>query len=60
MRTVTSKAGRLAFACLLIGTSIAAQKVTTNFDKNFDFATWKRCAWRQNHIVTRHGKQNDA
>jgi hypothetical protein len=50
----------IAGAFLLIGASIAAQKVTTNFDKNFDFATRKRYAWRQNRIVTRQGKQNDA
>jgi hypothetical protein len=50
----------IAGAFLLIGTSIAAQKVTTNFDKDFNFATRKRYEWRQNHIVTRQGKQNDA
>jgi Domain of unknown function (DUF4136) len=45
---------------LLLASSLAAQKVTTNFSNNFDFAAHKRYAWGKNHIVTRQGRQNDA
>jgi hypothetical protein len=40
--------------------TLSAWKVTTNFDKSFDFTNHRRYAWRQNHIITRQGRQNDA
>lgn len=40
--------------------SSSAQKVTTNFNDNFDFTNHKRYAWGQNHIITRQGRENDA
>lgn len=49
----------IAAGVLVICATLAAQKVSTNFDKNFDFTNHRRYAWRQNHIVTRQGKQND-
>ena len=51
---------RITLIFVIICTALAAQKVTTNLDNNFDFANHKHYAWRQNHIVTRQGKQNDA
>jgi hypothetical protein len=50
----------IAFVFLAMCAALAAQKVTTNVDKNFDFTNHRRYAWRPNHIVTRQGKQNDA
>jgi hypothetical protein len=50
----------IAFFFLTICVPLAAQKVTINFDKNFDFTNHHRYAWHPNHIVTRQGKQNDA
>jgi hypothetical protein len=44
---------------LLICATLAAQKVTTNFDQNFDFTSHRRYAWGENHLITRLGKQND-
>jgi len=46
-------------AFLLTGASVSAQKVTTSFANNFDFANHKRYAWGANHLLTRQGHQND-
>lgn len=53
------KVAATAVGILLICATLAAQKVTTNFDKNFDFARHRRYAWGQNHLITRQGKQSD-
>jgi Domain of unknown function (DUF4136) len=37
-----------------------AQKITTTADNSFDFAAAKHYAWKENHIITRQGKANDA
>jgi hypothetical protein len=44
---------------LLTGASASAQKVTTSFANNFDFANLKRYAWGENHLLTRQGHRND-
>jgi hypothetical protein len=44
---------RIAAGFLVICATLPAQKVTTNFDKSFDFTNHRRYAWGQ-------GKQNDA
>jgi hypothetical protein len=51
---------RIAAGFLVICATLPAQKVTTNFDKSFDFTNHRRYAWGQNHIITRQGKQSDA
>lgn len=60
MRCLPTVPLRVALIFLIMCAALAAQKVTTKLDNNFDFANHKRYAWRQNHIVTRQGKQNDA
>jgi hypothetical protein len=50
----------IAAGVVVMCATLTAQKVTTNFDKSFDFTNHRRYAWRQNHIVTRQGRQNDA
>ena len=60
MRRFGIKQAGITAGFLVICATLAAQKVTTNFDKNFDFTNHRRYAWRQNHITTRQGKQNDA
>jgi Domain of unknown function (DUF4136) len=50
----------VAATFLLGSANIGAQKVSITLSKSFDFANHKRYAWRQNHIVTRQGRQNDA
>jgi len=49
----------LAFLLLFAGSS-NAQKITTTVNNPFDFATAKHYAWKENHIITRQGKTNDA
>ena len=44
---------------LLLPARTSAQKVTTKVGANFDFSNYKRFAWKENHIVTRQGRQND-
>jgi hypothetical protein len=50
----------VAAGFLVMCATLSAQKVSTNFDKSFDFTNHRRYAWRQNHIITRQGRQNDA
>jgi hypothetical protein len=50
----------VAVGFLVMCASLSAQKVAINLDKTFDFTNHRRYAWRQNHIITRQGKQNDA
>lgn len=38
---------------VLLAQSAFAQKISTTFDKNFDFSVHKRYAWRQNRLMTR-------
>ena len=45
---------------LLLATPSKAQKVTTTVNNPFDFAAAKHYAWKENHIITRQGKANDA
>jgi hypothetical protein len=59
MRRFSIKLAGMAVGVLVICATLAAQNVTTNFDKNFDFTNHRRYAWRQNHLITRQGKQND-
>jgi hypothetical protein len=47
-------------ALFLFCPNAAAKKVTSTSTSAFDFTNHKRYAWRQNHIVTRQGKKNDA
>jgi hypothetical protein len=49
----------VAAAFLLVCPNAGAQKVSTILGNNFDFVNHKRYSWRQNHIVTRQGRQND-
>jgi hypothetical protein len=46
-------------ALLLFCSIIRAQKITVNFNHNFDFSTKRNYAWRGNYILTRQGWQND-
>ena len=57
MRRLSMAQLGIAAGFLIICATLAVQKITTNFDKNFDFT---RYAWGQNHIITRQGEQNDA
>jgi hypothetical protein len=41
------------FLALLTAPIGFAQKISTTFDKNFDFSVHKRYAWRQNRLMTR-------
>jgi len=41
------------FLVLLTVPIAFAQKISTTFDKNFDFSVHKRYAWRQNRLMTR-------
>jgi Domain of unknown function (DUF4136) len=59
VRSFNSRHAGIAASFLLICATLAAQKVTTKFDNNFDFTNHRRYAWRQNHLMTRQGKQND-
>jgi Domain of unknown function (DUF4136) len=45
---------------LLLATPSNAQKITTTVNSPFDFAAAKHYAWKENHIITRQGKANDA
>lgn len=45
---------------LLLASSSNAQKITTTVNSPFNFATAKHYAWKENHIITRQGKANDA
>jgi hypothetical protein len=47
-------------AILFLASSGNAQKISTTVNNPFDFATGKRYAWKENHIITRQGKANDA
>ena len=38
---------------VLLAQSAFAQKISTTFDKHFDFSVHKRYAWRQNRLMTR-------
>lgn len=49
----------LAVLLLLVNSS-NAQKITTTVNNPFDFAAAKHYAWKENHIITRQGKANDA
>lgn len=42
-----------------MGSTAAAQKITTKFHNNFDFQKQNRYAWGKNHLLTRQGPQND-
>jgi hypothetical protein len=44
--------------CAVVG--VAAQKVTTDSPRGFDFESHRHYAWKQNHILTRQGHENDA
>jgi hypothetical protein len=59
MRWFRTKQTGIVAGFLVICSTLPAQRVTTNFNKNFDFTNHRRYAWRQNHIITRQGKQND-
>jgi hypothetical protein len=60
MRRFSFNQAVIAVGLLVISSAASAQKVTTNFNKNFDFTNHRRYAWRQNQIITRQGRQNDA
>jgi hypothetical protein len=45
---------------LLFANSSNGQKISTTVSKTFDFAAAKHYAWKENHIITRQGKANDA
>src|SRR5882672_6070186 len=43
----------MLFLLMLVVQFAFAQKISTTFDKNFDFSGHKRYAWRQNRLMTR-------
>src|SRR5258705_5287948 len=43
----------MLFLLMLVVQVAFAQKISTTFDKNFDFSGHKRYAWRQNRLMTR-------
>jgi hypothetical protein len=47
-------------ALFVLCSNPAAQKVTSTSTSTFGFTNNKKYAWRQNHIVTRQGKKNNA
>lgn len=50
----------LLFALSLSVRSSSAQKVKTNYVKDYNFASLKRFAWRKNHLFTmRHPEDNE-
>lgn len=58
MRTAVLRIQMVPIMFLVISTC-TAQKVTVTLNNPFDFASAKRYAWKENHIITRQGRAND-
>jgi hypothetical protein len=60
LRSPTHRPVLLLAVLLLFAGSSHAQKITTTVNSPFNFAAAKHYAWKENHIITRQGKSNDA